>query len=33
MERWLDSGVRPDASFFPEDKAFDDKFVPPSWPY
>jgi len=33
MERWLDTGVRPDASFFPEDKGFDNKFVPPPWPY
>jgi pimeloyl-ACP methyl ester carboxylesterase len=33
MESWLNTGVRPDASFFPEDKGFDPKFVPPSWPY
>ena len=33
MERWLDTGTRPDASFFPEDKGFDNKFVPPPWPY
>jgi hypothetical protein len=33
MERWLNTGVRPDASFFPEDKGFDPKFVPPPWPY
>jgi len=33
MEPWLNTGVRPDASFFPEDKGFDPKFVPPSWPY
>jgi len=33
MERWLNTGVRPDASFFPEDKGFDNKFVPPPWPY
>jgi pimeloyl-ACP methyl ester carboxylesterase len=33
MERWLNTGVRPDTSFFPEDKGFDNKFVPPPWPY
>jgi len=33
MERWLDTGTRPDASFFPEDKGFDNKFVPPPWPF
>jgi len=33
MERWLDTGTRPDASFFPEEKGFDNKFVPPPWPY
>ncbi len=33
MERWLNTGVRPDASFFPEEKGFDNKFVPPPWPY
>jgi hypothetical protein len=27
MERWLDT------SFFPEEKGFDNKFVPPPWPY
>jgi pimeloyl-ACP methyl ester carboxylesterase len=33
MESWLNSGKRPDASLFPEDKGFDNKFVPPPWPY
>jgi pimeloyl-ACP methyl ester carboxylesterase len=33
MERWLDTGTRPEASFFPEEKGFDNKFVPPPWPY
>jgi len=33
MESWLDTGKRPDASFFPEDKGFDNKFVPPPWPH
>lgn len=33
MERWLDTGVAPDASFFPETKGFDTNFVPPVWPY
>jgi pimeloyl-ACP methyl ester carboxylesterase len=33
MEHWLDTGVRPDASFFPESQGFNNSFVPPSWPY
>jgi pimeloyl-ACP methyl ester carboxylesterase len=33
MERWLNTGNKPGASFFPEDKGFDTKFVPPPWPY
>ena len=33
MEKWLDTGVRPDASSFPESQGFDNKFVPPPWPY
>jgi len=33
MERWLNTGTRPDASFFPEDKGFVNNFVPPPWPY
>ncbi len=33
IESWLDSGVRPDASFFPENLGFDNSFVPPIWPY
>ncbi len=33
MEYWLNTGVRPDASFFPESLGFDNSFVPPPWPY
>ena len=33
IEHWLDTGVRPDASFFPEAEGFDNSFVPPPWPY
>lgn len=33
MEKWLDTGVRPDASSFPEAQGFDNHFVPPPWPY
>jgi hypothetical protein len=33
IEYWLDGGVRPDASFFPEGHGFDNSFVPPPWPY
>jgi alpha-beta hydrolase superfamily lysophospholipase len=33
MESWLNTGTKPDASFFPEGKGFDNKFVPPPWPY
>ncbi len=33
MEKWLDTGVRPDASSFPEAQGFDNRFVPPAWPY
>jgi hypothetical protein len=33
MEKWLDTGVRPDASSFPEEQGFDNRFVPPPWPY
>ncbi len=33
MEKWLDTGVRPDASSFPEERGFDNRYVPPSWPY
>ena len=33
MEHWLNTGVRPDASFFPETLGFDGSFVPPPWPY
>jgi hypothetical protein len=33
MERWLNTGTKPGASFFPEAKGFDTRFVPPPWPY
>jgi pimeloyl-ACP methyl ester carboxylesterase len=33
MEKWLDIGVRPDASSFPDAQGFDNSFVPPRWPY
>lgn len=33
VERWLDTGVKPAASFFPESEGFDNRFVPPPWPY
>jgi pimeloyl-ACP methyl ester carboxylesterase len=33
MEKWLDTGTRPDASSFPEAQGFDNSFVPPPWPY
>lgn len=33
MESWLDNGVPPDASAFPENIGFDNSFVPPPWPY
>jgi pimeloyl-ACP methyl ester carboxylesterase len=33
MEKWLDNGVRPDAVSFPEAQGFDNRFVPPPWPY
>jgi alpha-beta hydrolase superfamily lysophospholipase len=33
IEHWLDTGVRPGASFFPEAEGFDNSFVPPPWPY
>ena len=33
MEQWLDSGVRPDASAFPEAEGFDNHFAPSPWPY
>lgn len=33
MEHWLETGVAPDASFFPESKGFDNGFLPPPWPY
>jgi hypothetical protein len=33
MEKWLDTGVRPEAASFPEDQGFDNHFVAPRWPY
>jgi pimeloyl-ACP methyl ester carboxylesterase len=33
IEYWLDTGLRPDASFFPESAGFDNSFVPPAWAY
>jgi pimeloyl-ACP methyl ester carboxylesterase len=33
MESWLDLGVRPDTSAFPENIGFDNSFAPPPWPY
>lgn len=33
LEFWLDTGVRPDTSFFPESEGFDNGFVPGPWPY
>ena len=33
MELWIDSGVKPPLSLFPESQGFDHTFVPPAWPY
>jgi len=33
MNHWLDTGVKPDATFFPEAIGFNNSFVPPPWPY
>ena len=33
VERWLDTGVRPEASSFPEYEGFDATFDPGPWPY
>ena len=33
MEHWLDTGGRPDASFFPADHGFNIGYVPPAWPF
>ncbi len=33
LESWLDTGVKPGDSFFPTADGFDNKFVPPAWPY
>jgi hypothetical protein len=32
MESWLDTGLRPNAAFFPENLGFDNDFVPPPYP-
>jgi hypothetical protein len=32
MERWLDTGVKPDVSVFPEAEGFDNQFTPGPWP-
>jgi hypothetical protein len=33
MIYWLETGIRPDASFFPAELGFDPSYVPPSWPW
>lgn len=33
MESWLNTGVAPDASFFPTNVGFDSSYVPPPWSY
>jgi len=33
LEHWLDTGERPDASYFPAAQGFLNGFVPPPWPY
>ena len=33
MEYWLDTGIAPDASFFPPAAGFVSGFVPPLWPF
>jgi pimeloyl-ACP methyl ester carboxylesterase len=33
MEKWLDTGVKPDATAFPETQGFTNSFVPPAWPW
>lgn len=33
MEHWLDTGARPDTSFFPASAGFLVGFVPPRWPF
>ena len=33
MEKWLETGVAPSASAFPEALGFNNRFVPPPWPY
>jgi pimeloyl-ACP methyl ester carboxylesterase len=33
MEFWLNTGIRPQKRFFPESLGFDNKSVPPPWPY
>jgi pimeloyl-ACP methyl ester carboxylesterase len=33
LEKWLDTGTRPDAASFPASQGFNSQFVPPRWPY
>lgn len=33
LQYWLDTGMRPDTSFFPASKGFDSGYVPPAWPF
>ncbi len=33
MESWLDNGAKPGAAAFPESLGFDNKYVPPPYPY
>ena len=33
LERWLDTGVKPDSTNFPAGLGFDRTFVPPPWPF
>lgn len=33
LEHWLNTGIRPDTSFFPENLGFDNNFVPTPWLY
>ncbi len=33
IEHWLDTGVKPDASFFPDSQGFVNGFIPPPWTY
>ncbi len=33
MQDWLNKGIKPDASFFPESQGFDNSFTPPPYQY